>query len=57
MPMTHRIIAAGTIMNQTAVHVDIPRWGEGKLSDHWPVSVQLQCPQDGVNTCMQHELM
>ena len=44
----HRIIAAGNMMNQSIANVDIPRWEGKELSDHWPVSVDLQCPEGGI---------
>ena len=44
----YRIIAAGSSMKQVALsrNVQVPRWGPkvGPFSDHWPVSIDLQCP-------------
>jgi len=46
-----RIIAAGKMMKECALPkgVGIPQWRQGvsnpKLSDHWPVSIELQCPK------------
>ena len=51
--VTPRIVAAGPTMTEVAFNVSIPKWApeEKKLSDHWPVSVELECPDQGVNMC------
>ena len=44
--VTHRIVAAGPKLTKLAFNVSIPKWDpeEKLLSDHWPVSVKLKCP-------------
>lgn len=48
-----RIVAAGPTMTELVFNVSIPKWDpeERKLSDHWPVSVELKCPEQGMNMC------
>ena len=50
---THRIVAAGPTLTKLAFNVSIPKWDpeEKLLSNHWPVSVELECPEQGVNMC------
>ena len=53
MSVLHRIVAAGPTMTELVFNVSIPKWDpeERKLSDHWPVSVELKCPEQGMNMC------